>query len=126
MEKDLFPIRLREARLMMNLSMDKLAGQTDGTITKQSVSIYEKGVMRPKHDALTSIAKALNISVEYFHGTNMHIDMPMLSREHYDWWYNERIKKNDRETGWGDYKFPETIGRERRIESRIENEGERQ
>ena len=49
-------------------------------------------------------------------------DMRMISREHYDWWYDERIKKNDRETGWGDYKFPETIGRERRIESRIENE----
>lgn len=29
------------------------------------------------------------------------------------------LKKNRMETGWGDYKIPETIGRERRIDSRI-------
>ena len=63
---------------MMNLSMDKLAGQTDGAVTKQSVSRYEKGVMRPKRDAEAALAKALNISVDYFHGTNLHIDLPML------------------------------------------------
>ncbi len=63
---------------MMNLSMDKLAGQTDGAVTKQSVSRYEKGVMRPKRDAEAALAKALNISVDYFHGTNMQIGMPML------------------------------------------------
>lgn len=46
-------------------------------------------------------------------------DLQMISDEHYNWWYNERIKKNSMETGWGDYKIPETIGRERRIDSRI-------
>lgn len=49
-------------------------------------------------------------------------DLQMISDEHYHWWYNERIKKNSMETGWGDYKIPETIGRERRIDSRIGNE----
>lgn len=49
-------------------------------------------------------------------------DLQMISDEHYNWWYNERIKKNSMETGWGDYKIPETIGRERRIDSRIANE----
>ena len=29
-----------------------------------------KGIMRPKRDALQAIAKALNISEEYFEGTN--------------------------------------------------------
>lgn len=52
-------------------------------------------------------------------------DLQMISREHYDWWYDERINKNRKETGWGEYKFPETIGREKRIESRIENMTER-
>ena len=49
------------------------------------------------------------------------LDLQMISREHYDWWYDERINKNRKEIGWGKYKFPETIGREKRIESRINN-----
>ena len=73
-----FSIRLREARQMMGLSMDKLVERTNGAITKQSISRYEKGIMRPKRDALQAIAKALNISEEYFEGANLKIDMPML------------------------------------------------
>lgn len=73
-----FSIRLREARQMMGLSMDKLVERTNGAITKQSISRYEKGIMHPKRDALQAIAKALNISEEYFEGTNLKIDMPML------------------------------------------------
>lgn len=78
MTNDSFSIRLREARQMMGLSMDKLVERTNGAITKQSISRYEKGIMRPKCDALQAIAKALNISEEYFEGTNLKIDMPML------------------------------------------------
>lgn len=77
MTNDSFSIRLREARQMMGLSMDKLVERTHGAITKQSISRYEKGIMRPKRDALQAIAKALNISEEYFEGTNLKIDMPM-------------------------------------------------
>ncbi len=44
-------------------------------------------------------------------------DFRIISREHYDWWYDERIKKNKSEKGWGTYVFPETIGREKRINS---------
>ena len=62
MKKEEFPIRLHEARLMMGYSMDKLAEETGGIITKQSISRYEKGIMRPKRDALEALAKALNIS----------------------------------------------------------------
>ena len=78
MTNDSFSIRLREARLMMGLSMDKLVERTHGAITKQSISRYEKGIMRPKRDALQAIAKALNISEAYFDGTNIKIDVPML------------------------------------------------
>jgi transcriptional regulator with XRE-family HTH domain len=76
MTNDSFSIRLREARLMMGLSMDKLVERTNGAITKQSISRYEKGIMRPKRDALQAIAKALNISEAYFNGTNLKIDVP--------------------------------------------------
>ena len=46
-------------------------------------------------------------------------DLRMISREHYDWWYDEMIKKNRLEDGWGVYSFPETIGREKRVEARM-------
>ena len=78
MTNNSFSIRLREARLMMKLSMDKLVARTNGAITKQSISRYENGIMRPKRDALRAIAQALNISEEYFKGTNLKIDIPML------------------------------------------------
>lgn len=42
MTNDSFSIRLREARQMMGLSMDKLVERTHGAITKQSISRYEK------------------------------------------------------------------------------------
>lgn len=35
-----FSIRLREARQMMGLSMDKLVERTNGAITKQSISRF--------------------------------------------------------------------------------------
>ena len=78
MNKDYFSIRLREARLKMGFSMEKLAELTNNAITKQSISRYEKGIMHPKHDALRALAQALHISEEYFKGNNLKIDMPML------------------------------------------------
>lgn len=44
-------------------------------------------------------------------------DLGIIGREHYDWWYDEMIKKNPREEGWGQYDIAETIGRENRIKS---------
>lgn len=49
-------------------------------------------------------------------------DLRIITREHYDWWYNERIHKNWSENGWGGYEFKETVGRERRVESIAEAE----
>lgn len=57
MVKDNFPIRLKEARLMMGFSMDKLVERAGGAITKQSISRYERGIMHPKHKAQASLAK---------------------------------------------------------------------
>lgn len=48
-------------------------------------------------------------------------DLRMISREHYDWWYDENINKNRLENGWGVYSFPETIGREKRVNSIIKS-----
>lgn len=32
-------------------------------------------------------------------------DIRMISREHYDWWFDEKIKKNRLEVGWGSMYF---------------------
>ena len=73
-----FPIRLRAARLMSGISMEKLAQLADNIITKQSISRYEKGLMSPKRVSKLALAKALNISESFFNGTNITIDMPSL------------------------------------------------
>ena len=78
MDRNVFPIRLREARLMMKLSMDQLAGRTGGIITKQSISRYEKGNMLPKHEAFQALVSALDISESYFSSSPMQLDVPML------------------------------------------------
>ena len=78
MDSSLFAIRLHEARLMMRLSMEQLSEKTSRTVTKQSISRYEKGLMLPKRVVRLAMAKALNISGSYFEGTNISIDMPML------------------------------------------------
>lgn len=48
-------------------------------------------------------------------------DFRIITCEHYNWWYEERIHKNEKEVGWGAYLFPETLGREKRIKSIINN-----
>lgn len=80
MTNDLFHIRLREARLLCGLSMDKLAAKTNGAITKQSLSKYEAGVMYPKRGTLAALAKALDIGEAFFSGADLEIDTPMLRR----------------------------------------------
>ena len=63
-------IRLREARLMRGLSMDKLIELADFVVTKQSLSRYERGIMRPHANVISALAKALDISEDYFLGTS--------------------------------------------------------
>ncbi len=78
MTKDLFSIRLREARILAGLSMEQLVDLTGKVVSKQSISKYERGMMYPKRDARTAIAKALRISEEYFTGNSLMIDVPQL------------------------------------------------
>lgn len=73
-----FPIRLRLARSIMGLSLGKLSEKMGYAITKQSLSRYEAGIMRPKSDVLATLASALEISTAYFEGTNMVLNEPML------------------------------------------------
>lgn len=61
-----FGERLFSARKMAGLSLDALAMQTFPMISKQALSKYEKGLIKPRSDVLISLAKALDVRVDYF------------------------------------------------------------
>lgn len=54
MQIHILSTRLREARRMRKLSMDKLVELADFVVTKQSLSKYERGIMRPHANVLSA------------------------------------------------------------------------
>ncbi len=62
----IFPIRLKQARVMRGLSMDMLCERTGNALSKQSISKYEAGKMMPDSRSLIALANALELSVDYF------------------------------------------------------------
>ena len=61
-----FGNRLRSARKMAGLSMEDLVKKAGGVVTKQSISKYEKGIMKPSSDVLLRLSSALGVKPEYF------------------------------------------------------------
>ena len=57
--------RIRRARLLRGMSLEALALSL-GDITKQGLSKYEKGLSQPSSRRLLQLAKALEVSPEYF------------------------------------------------------------
>lgn len=78
MKNKIFGIRLHEARLMTGWSMEQLSEKTGRKIAKQSISKYENYQMMPRQGTIAALSAALDISPEYFEGSNIRIDMPML------------------------------------------------
>ena len=62
--KDIFAKRLKNARLMLGLSMGKLAEKTG--ISRQMISKYEKALSMPDSSVLIKLAQTLNQKVDYF------------------------------------------------------------
>ena len=62
-----FGNRLRLARKMAGLSMEDLIKKAEGIVTKQAISKYEKGIMKPSSDVLIRLALALGVKPEYFY-----------------------------------------------------------
>ena len=63
---------------MRKLSMDKLIELADFVVTKQSLSRYERGVMRLMPTSFRHWQRPLISAEEYFLGTNLNINIPML------------------------------------------------
>lgn len=60
-----FSERLRSARKMRGWSLQELANQV-GNISKQALSKYEQGVMKPEESTLFALTKALGVKADYF------------------------------------------------------------
>lgn len=61
-----FHERLRELRIQKGFSQQDLADRIDQT--KQNVSQYERGVMRPNMDKLQELCDIFNVSMDYITG----------------------------------------------------------
>lgn len=48
-------------------------------------------------------------------------DLEIISKEHYEFWFENIITPNRTEKGWGHYLFPETLGKEKRMDIIIAN-----
>ena len=65
-ELEIFAMRLKQARILKKLSMDKLAELIGGIVTKQSISKYESGKMMPNSTVLIAFSTALGVEPDYF------------------------------------------------------------
>lgn len=68
MEKDskIFAKRLRQARVLNKMSMDRLAEVMSNAVTKQAISKYESAKMMPNSTILISLSDALDVDPDYF------------------------------------------------------------
>ena len=63
---DIFPRRLKQARLMRGFSLEKLAQSLAAPISRQAINKYEKGQMKPDSTVLIALANALGMKIDYF------------------------------------------------------------
>lgn len=63
--KEIFSIRLKSARKLKSLSLDKLVELMDGVISKNSISKYERGLAFPNSEILNALCLALDVSPDY-------------------------------------------------------------
>ncbi|NCB44364.1 MAG: ImmA/IrrE family metallo-endopeptidase [Clostridia bacterium] len=61
-----FADRLRSARKMKSLSLDDLCLACDGIVSKQALSKYERGTMKPSSKVLIALSNAFEVSPDYF------------------------------------------------------------
>ena len=57
--------RLRQLRLARGFSLEALAAEMGGIVTKQALSKYEKGAIKPSHEVFNKLAAALQVKAAY-------------------------------------------------------------
>lgn len=61
-----FPERLKNARKMNGLSLQDLSNRLDNQISKQDLNRLEIGIQLPDSKTISSLANALNVTMDYF------------------------------------------------------------
>ena len=64
---NVFSQRLRQARVLKKISMEKLASMIGNSVSKQAISKYETGKMMPNSTVLVALATALDVEPDYFY-----------------------------------------------------------
>lgn len=63
---EIFAMRLKQARILKKLSMDKLVELIGGVVTKQAISKYESAKMMPNSGVLIALSSVLGVEPDYF------------------------------------------------------------
>ncbi len=95
----MFGERLKRARVKAGLSLDGLASLADNVVSKQAISQYEKNQKNPSSTVLITLAKVLEVNVEYFFRT-MNVEISKVDfRKHSTFGKKkqEMVKENVRE-----------------------------
>ena len=74
MDRSIFAQRIKNARVMQGISMDELCNRMNAIVSKQSISKYESGKMLPNSSVLLELAKALNVSTDYFFRSGIRLE----------------------------------------------------
>ncbi len=71
LQLNVFGSRLKSARLMSGLSLQGLSEKIGSHVTKQALSKYEQGLMKPSAEVLMLLSKALSIKPDYLLKENL-------------------------------------------------------
>ena len=74
------PLKLRIAREILGLSLDELSIAMHSYVTKQSLSKYEQGAMKPLDKRMNILAEALGVPKQFFTDDGLSIDIPKLRK----------------------------------------------
>jgi Zn-dependent peptidase ImmA (M78 family)/DNA-binding XRE family transcriptional regulator len=77
--KDTFSEKLKAARLLRGLTMEELSAEMGGIVSKQSISKYEQGMMKPSSNVLIRISNALKLPLDYFFSNNNEVKLGKIS-----------------------------------------------
>lgn len=61
-----FPLRLKQARVMRQLSLRELSEKLHGAVSHVALAKYEQGLMRPSSDVLSHLCEALDQPADFF------------------------------------------------------------
>lgn len=64
--KDIFPIRLKNARKMRGMSLRKLSEEMNGEVSANALAKYEKGDIFPSSKVMIKLASALGLRIDDF------------------------------------------------------------